>query len=74
MPGALSGDSGAGLGLGLGLGQGAALLGLGPAPAVRTRRLAAVEGDRAAAALARSLGRLLRPVEVEEAAALARAR
>ena len=63
-----------GLGLELGLGQGAALLGLGPAPAVSTRHPAAAEGGRAAAALVRALGHLLRLVEVEEAAALARAR
>ena len=68
------GGFGAGLGLGLGLGQGAASPGLGPALAGRSRRPAAAEGGRSAAALARSLGSLLRPLEVEEAAALARAR
>ena len=69
------GGFGAGLGLGLGLGPGAALLGLCPALAGRSRRpSAAAEGGRAAAALARSSGSLLRPLEAEEAAALARAR
>ena len=56
------------------MGQGAALLGLGPALAVRTRHPAAAEGGRAAAAPARALGPLLRLLEVEEAAARARAR
>ena len=63
-----------GLGLGLGLGQGAASPGLGPALVVRTRHPVAAEGGRAAAALARALGPLLRLLEVEEVAALARAR
>ena len=63
------------LGLGLGLGLGAALPGLGPALAGHLRRLVAAEGGRAAAAaLARPSGPLLQPLEVEEAAALARAR
>ena len=50
------------------------MLGLGPAPAVCARRPAAAEEGRSAAAPARALGLLLRLVEVEEAAALARAR
>ena len=62
-------------GLGLGLGLGAASPGLGPALAGHLRRQAAAEGGRvAAAALARPSERLLQPLEVGEAAALARAR